>query len=92
MRVVARDGEAVVDQSAALPGRGAWVHPTSECVSTAIQRKAFGRALKVEGVLDAEGLRLVIPPSTVPPGSPPLSEANRFRDSTKVERELMSDD
>jgi len=71
VRVVARDGEAVVDQSATLPGRGAWVHPTSECITTAIQRKAFGRALRTEGVLGTEGLRLVIPP---------LTEADRPRD------------
>jgi predicted RNA-binding protein YlxR (DUF448 family) len=72
VRVVARDGEAVVDQSAALPGRGAWVHPTGECVTTAIKRKAFGRALRAQGVLGTEGLRVVIP----------QSEADRQRDNT----------
>ena len=77
VRVVAREGEAVVDQSAALPGRGAWVHPTSECVTTAIQRKAFGRALRVEGALATDGLRLVIPLSTTP-----SNEADRPRDTT----------
>ncbi len=46
VRVVARDGRVVVDAAARLPGRGAWVHPGSECVRTAIQRKAFGRALR----------------------------------------------
>ncbi|MEO5920556.1 MAG: YlxR family protein, partial [Pseudolysinimonas sp.] len=29
LRVVARDGRAVVDTAARLPGRGAWVHPDS---------------------------------------------------------------
>jgi hypothetical protein len=52
VRIVAREGKAVVDQSATLPGRGAWVHPTHECVNKSISRKAFGRALRVEGALD----------------------------------------
>jgi len=44
--VVARDGRAVVDAAARLPGRGAWVHPDRECVASALQRKALGRALR----------------------------------------------
>ncbi|MBN9150095.1 MAG: YlxR family protein [Micrococcales bacterium] len=51
VRVIARDGEVVADRSAALPGRGAWVHPTRTCIESAIQRKAFGRALKAGTVL-----------------------------------------
>ncbi len=47
VRVVARDGRAVVDTAARLPGRGAWVHPDSGCIGNAIRRRAFGRALKV---------------------------------------------
>ncbi len=42
----------VPDQSGSLPGRGAWVHPTSECVNNSIKRKAFGRALRVTTPLD----------------------------------------
>jgi len=44
--VVARDGRVVVDAAARLPGRGAWLHPASACLETAISRKAFGRALR----------------------------------------------
>jgi uncharacterized protein len=47
LRIVARDGRAVVDTAARLPGRGAWVHPDSGCVENAIRRRAFGRALRV---------------------------------------------
>ncbi|MEO8263628.1 MAG: YlxR family protein [Pseudolysinimonas sp.] len=47
VRVVARDGRAVVDAAARLPGRGAWVHPVSECIEIAIKRRGFGRALRV---------------------------------------------
>jgi predicted RNA-binding protein YlxR (DUF448 family) len=45
--VVARDGRAVVDAAARLPGRGAWVHPDSGCIENAVRRKAFGRALRL---------------------------------------------
>ena len=57
LRVVAREGEVVPDPSATLPGRGAWVHPTTTCVDTAVKRKAFGRALRVSQALDTEQLR-----------------------------------
>jgi uncharacterized protein len=50
LRVVARDGRAVVDTAARLPGRGAWVHPDSGCVENAIRRRAFGRALRVDNL------------------------------------------
>jgi predicted RNA-binding protein YlxR (DUF448 family) len=56
VRVVARDGRVAVDTAARLPGRGAWLHPSLACVDTALQRKAFGRALRA-GVLDTTGLR-----------------------------------
>ncbi len=64
MRVVARGEEVVVDHSAILPGRGAWVHPTRECIESAIQRKAFGRALKSEVALDTGQILTVIKAST----------------------------
>ncbi|PJJ72678.1 hypothetical protein CLV46_2252 [Diaminobutyricimonas aerilata] len=54
LRVIARDGQVIVDVAARLPGRGAWVHPTRDCVETAIRRRAFGRALRVDGPLAAE--------------------------------------
>ena len=57
LRVVARDGVAIPDPSATLPGRGAWVHPTSDCVDKAIARKAFGRALRVEGQFDTDPVK-----------------------------------
>ena len=56
LRVVARDGDVVPDPSRTLPGRGGWVHPTRECIDTAITRKAFGRALRVSTALDATAL------------------------------------
>lgn len=67
VRVVARDGEVVVDDSATLPGRGAWVHPTRECIDSALRRKAFGRALRVESGLATRQVLTVI---EAPPGVP----------------------
>ena len=52
LRVVARDGAVVPDAAALLPGRGAWVHLTQDCVATAVKRRAFGRALRVTTALD----------------------------------------
>jgi uncharacterized protein len=52
LRVVAQDGVVIPDPSEILPGRGAWVHPTAECVTKSISRNAFGRALRVSGALN----------------------------------------
>ncbi|MFC4243055.1 YlxR family protein [Gryllotalpicola reticulitermitis] len=52
LRVVAHDSAVVADESATMPGRGAWLHPSIECMNKALQRKAFGRALRVSGALD----------------------------------------
>jgi predicted RNA-binding protein YlxR (DUF448 family) len=48
VRLIAIDGAVVVDESSTAPGRGAWIHPTSECCGEAVKRRAFGRALRVE--------------------------------------------
>jgi predicted RNA-binding protein YlxR (DUF448 family) len=42
----------VADPRLRLPGRGAWLHPTPECLDLALRRKAFGRALRVKAFLD----------------------------------------
>ncbi|MFC5501238.1 YlxR family protein [Lysinimonas soli] len=56
VRVVARDGRVVVDAAARHPGRGAWIHPTVECLTSALNRKAFGRALRGDRTLDTADL------------------------------------
>ena len=60
LRVVASGGEVVPDPSATLPGRGAWVHPTVNCVESAIKKRAFGRALRVTEALSTEALTTTI--------------------------------
>ena len=54
LRVVSIDSILVVDERASMPGRGAWVHETQECVDAAIRRRAFVRALRVSGPLDTQ--------------------------------------
>jgi predicted RNA-binding protein YlxR (DUF448 family) len=40
------------DPRRCLPGRGAWLHPTGDCLEQALRRRAFGRALRVGVALD----------------------------------------
>ncbi|MGW9113995.1 YlxR family protein [Microbacterium sp. NPDC055683] len=54
LRVVVIDSELVADERAIMPGRGAWVHPTPECIGIAVKRRAFVRALRVPGPLDTQ--------------------------------------
>ena len=57
LRVVAVDGSLVVDPDRRLPGRGASVHPDPQCVDLADKRRAFSRALRLPGPLDATPVR-----------------------------------
>ncbi|WFN89738.1 YlxR family protein [Arcanobacterium wilhelmae] len=41
-------GTVVVDDKGSLPGRGAWIHPTSSCYDNAQKRHAFARAFKTQ--------------------------------------------
>ncbi|HZB21165.1 MAG TPA: YlxR family protein [Blastococcus sp.] len=49
LRVVLRSGALVPDPRRRLPGRGASVHPTPECLHAAERRRAFARALRLPG-------------------------------------------
>jgi uncharacterized protein len=57
LRIVAVGGEAGYslrpDPARRLPGRGANVHPDPACFALAGRRRAFGRALRITGVIDA---------------------------------------
>ena len=54
LRVVATPEFLVFDERAVMPGRGAWVHPTQECIDAALRRRAFARALRVSTPLDTQ--------------------------------------
>ena len=61
LRIVARGSEpegcvVVPDPRRRLPGRGAWMHLTAECLNLAVRRRAFGRALRVSGGPDISAL------------------------------------
>nr|WP_028636080.1 YlxR family protein [Nocardioides sp. URHA0032] len=45
------DGHPAVvpDPEATAPGRGAHLHPTTECYELAVRRRAFARALRFAG-------------------------------------------
>jgi hypothetical protein len=53
LRVVAGDRgaglEVVPDPAGRAPGRGAHLHPTTACLRLALRRRAFARALRVQG-------------------------------------------
>jgi predicted RNA-binding protein YlxR (DUF448 family) len=61
LRVVAAstgNGEyaLTVDTATSLPGRGAWLHPVSQCVQQAIRRRAFSKALRIAGSPDTSAV------------------------------------
>jgi predicted RNA-binding protein YlxR (DUF448 family) len=47
---------AELDTRRRLPGRGAWLHPSPDCLDLALRRRALTRALRVAGPLDTTGL------------------------------------
>ncbi|NAZ86884.1 DUF448 domain-containing protein [Kineococcus sp. T90] len=59
LRVVAASGEDVllVDERRRLPGRGAWLHPSTTCLDGAEKRRVFPRALRRPGPLDTSHVR-----------------------------------
>ena len=50
----------VPDPGRRLPGRGAWVHRTDGCITTALDRRAFHRALRVDATASTEAVTKVL--------------------------------
>ncbi|MFC7621240.1 YlxR family protein [Microlunatus sp. GCM10028923] len=50
LRVVWSDGRVIFDERQAAPGRGAYLHPDPKCLAQAAKKRAFGRALRIEGI------------------------------------------
>jgi len=48
--VVAVGSVVTPDPAGRLAGRGAWVHP--DCLAEATRRRAWGRALRLDGAVD----------------------------------------
>jgi predicted RNA-binding protein YlxR (DUF448 family) len=65
LRVVVVAGALVPDPRRILPGRGASLHPTAECLRAAERRRAFQRALRSSAPVEAGPLReYVLGPSS----------------------------
>ena len=60
LRVVVVEDRLVPDPRRRLPGRGASVHPDPHCVDLAVRRRAFPRALRLPGPLDATELVVAV--------------------------------
>ncbi|WP_299958045.1 YlxR family protein [uncultured Modestobacter sp.] len=72
LRVVVRDGGLTPDPRRRLPGRGASLHPTPECLQAAVRRRALPRALRSStqletGALEAHVLGRVADPDLAGP-------------------------
>ncbi|WP_312032886.1 YlxR family protein [Actinomadura latina] len=57
LRLVVVEGVIVPDPRGRLPGRGAHLHPDLACLELAERRRAFPRAFRLPGPLDAGALR-----------------------------------
>ncbi|MDE2408777.1 MAG: YlxR family protein [Actinomycetales bacterium] len=56
LRVVVISGNLTPDPQSKLAGRGARMHISSSCLKLAIERKAFGRALRTTGELRVDAV------------------------------------
>jgi predicted RNA-binding protein YlxR (DUF448 family) len=54
------DGKVLPDPRRRLPGRGAHLHPTTQCLERVERSQALVRALRVAGPLDLTALREMI--------------------------------
>jgi hypothetical protein len=52
LRVVAQANLLRADEKGSLSGRGAWIHANVNCLTLAIERRAFGRALRLNQQAD----------------------------------------
>ncbi|WP_269203897.1 YlxR family protein [Motilibacter peucedani] len=60
VRVVVAGAQCVPDLRGRLQGRGAYVHGDPACIELAERRRAFPRALRVPGPLDATPVRALV--------------------------------
>jgi predicted RNA-binding protein YlxR (DUF448 family) len=56
IRVVSADNQLLVDREQVALGRGAYVHPATECIDNALKRRMFVRALRVSSSVDVTAI------------------------------------
>lgn len=52
LRLVGRGATVVPDLRAVLDGRGAYLHQDTDCLTLATRKRAFARALRIDGPVD----------------------------------------
>ncbi|HEY4572185.1 MAG TPA: DUF448 domain-containing protein [Kribbella sp.] len=57
LRMTVSGGFVLPDPARRAPGRGAHLHPVTECFELAVRRRAFPRAFRVPGPLDVTGVQ-----------------------------------
>ena len=75
----------IPDPGARLAGRGAWLHPTSECCDLAVRRRAFARALRVQAPIETAALTAYVIDLTQPRNA--AREHDNARDQPTAPRE-----
>jgi uncharacterized protein len=80
LRVVVGDRgagrEVVPDPTGRAPGRGAHLHPTTECLELALRRRAFLRALRSEPGLATTAVEDFVR-NTEPPAAPSSTQQHQ---------------
>ncbi|HEY2550080.1 MAG TPA: DUF448 domain-containing protein [Streptosporangiaceae bacterium] len=79
LRLVAVGDVIVADAAARMPGRGAYLHPSQGCLDRARRRRAFPRALRLQGPLrddELDGFTWQPPPG----GQPAAAAGEAARD------------
>jgi uncharacterized protein len=61
--------DVVPDPARRRPGRGAHIHPAPECLALAERRRAFGRALRITGVVNTGPLAETVRATAQAPGT-----------------------
>lgn len=62
LRIVHDPGTATLspDPRRRMRGRGAWIHRDERCITTALDRRAFTRALRVDGTVSQDAISEVL--------------------------------
>ena len=81
LRVVVRAQRLVIDESSSLTGRGAWLHPTVDCLESALERRAFARSFR-QRIEDDQAVRGFVRQLTGDHSPAPNEKADRTMDNS----------